>query len=175
MAIVNLSAPWVEHYRKLHEMFRMDHQINVVFDAEEMKINVYVDNVAKAEALTDLLIPEVSFGNVTVPVVVIPSNDPKPNLYRLSFRDSNGDLTPEGKFRAAFSGNCVIEDITTAVGLGGQQMLFVIFRPIVAQYFNDDIGDFYGLCTTVFEDIARDVFAQQPFVYFSTVPRVDTE
>ena len=173
MAIVNLSAPWVEHYRKLQELFRMDRQINVVFDAEEMKINIYVENETKAEALTDLLIPEISFGNVTVPVVVIPSNDPAPNFYQLKFRDSNGDLTPEGKLRAAFSGNWVVEYITTVVGIGGQQMLFVMFKPIVAQYYNDDIGSLYGLHTTVYEDIAKGVFKEEPFVFFSTVPRVE--
>ena len=175
MAIVNLSAPWVEHYRKLQEMFRMDHQINVVFDAEEMKINVYVDNETKAEALTDLLIPEISFGNVTVPIDVIPSNDPSPNYHMHRFRYSNGEFTPEGKFRAAFAGNYVVDNVVPVVGLGGQQMLFVMFKPIVAQYYNDDIGSLYGLHTTVYEDIARVVFKDKPFVFFSTMPRVEAE
>lgn len=177
MAIVNLSAPWVEHYRKLQELFRLDRDVNVVFDAEAMKIQVYVDNTEKAEALEKILLPEVTFGNVTVPIIVIPANNPRVTYsfrYLRSFSDGE-DFSVEGKYRAAFSTNGVVEAVVPAVGIGGQQILFILFGPFIAQYYNDDIGDLYGLHTTVFEDIARDVCVKEAGVFYCTSPRVERE
>lgn len=178
MAIVNLSSPWVEYYRKLQELFRLDHEVNVVLDANEFEISVYVDNQSKADALTDILLPEVEFGNVKLKITVIPSNNVRDgNVNYFKRRPlATGDLpvTKFEKYRRAFDlQNKAVGEVVPAVGIGGVEVIFVVFEPVVAQYYNDDIGDLFGLRTTVYEDLARDVCVGEAGVFFCTVPRVE--
>ena len=72
---VRLSPPWMTYYKELQMLLGRDREIFLVFDQEEMKVKVYVDNIAKAEALEQVLVKSKTFGNVTVQVEVIPSNN----------------------------------------------------------------------------------------------------
>ena len=45
---------------------------------------------------------------------------------------------------------------------------YVIFANKVVQYFNDSLSDAHGVCSTLYQDIARDVFGDDCGVYFCT-------
>lgn len=72
-------------------------------------------------------------------------------------------------FKTAFRGNptVVAAEKINLPGVGSAN--HVVFRKEVVQLFNDDIGDVYGVESTLFENIANDVFVYpgEP-VYYST-------
>ena len=60
MARLNLSPPWITYYRQLNAFFSEDPEVRVVFDDTseddgEYIIKLYVNNIAKTEALEALL------------------------------------------------------------------------------------------------------------------------
>lgn len=172
MSIVNLSAPWVQYYRKLEAMFRNDRNVTVVFDGTDIHCDLYVDGEEKAEALTKLLKPIAEFGNVIMPVIVHPSNGikdmygPKPYVWR------SGHIarTPYAQdvHYIALNTNSAMNSVEYKYGPGGAVFTYVIFSPLVVQYFADDISDYYGHVSTLYEDIARDIFVEETGVYYCT-------
>lgn len=38
----------------------------------------------------------------------------------------------------------------------------------VVQYFNDDLGDAHGVCSTLYQEIAKDVFGEHEGIFFCT-------
>ena len=45
---------------------------------------------------------------------------------------------------------------------------YVVFRNEVVQYYTDDLGDYFGMASTLYEDIARDLFSEVDGIYFCT-------
>lgn len=153
MENLKLVSPWVNFYREVETLFRHDEDVKVALDSDDMQLRIYVADERKAAALEKLMPKERTFGEITLKITVIPPNR----------KFSDLDL-----FRIAFDGNGAFNRTVSASTPFGDEVDFVIFEPIVAQYFNDDIGDYYGLRTTVFEELARDVFGDIGNVHFST-------
>jgi len=78
-----LSPPWVTYYRELEELFSKDPEVTVKFDEDKLQIKLLVANTDKAYALSMLLNPSKEFGNVTVTIDVIPSNDGEKSSFEL--------------------------------------------------------------------------------------------
>jgi len=152
MSKLELQSPWILYMRKLTKMFEKDPEVNVVCDEENNTIKLLVNNAVKAEALTTLLPEEKEFGNVVCKIIVVPSNE-----------NSVGDL-----FQRAFSGNAAVTRIERVSDLLEDDGVYVLFDPVVVQFFADDIGDFYGNESTLYEDLAREIFEQTPQVHFCT-------
>lgn len=151
--MVKLVSPWIDYYRCIQAMFIEDPEVTVKFDEDDCAIKIYVDNnVDKYEALCALIAPEKQFGNVTVKVRIYPSN---------KLKASTTDL-----FNNAFMGNPAVKDIIN-VNVFGNDMNYVVFKNKVVQYFNDDIGDVNGIRSTLYQDIAKDLFEAKG-VYFCT-------
>lgn len=55
MAKLKLSPPWVIFYQQIKALFEKDPNIKIVYDEDEQKISLFVDNANKADALTRLL------------------------------------------------------------------------------------------------------------------------
>lgn len=142
---VRLSSPWVEYFNKINAMFKDDPDIKIVYNEDKNAINLYVDGSAKAEALAALLPAEKSFGNVTVTVSVIPSNEPRTKI---------------GLFRDAFQGNPAFSYSITLDNVFTNPISYVVFRNKVVQFFNDDLSDPHGLESTLYEFIAEELFAE---------------
>lgn len=158
MALLKLSSPWVTFYRELNAMFEQDPEVTVIFDEEENDVTLYVDNAAKAEAL-QLLIPEQkTFGNVTLKIDIIPAND----VNRTNYVDC------EAVFTTAFKDNGAFCYADTIYGIMSNPITYVVFQNRVVQYFNDSISDIHGLCSTLYQDIAKDIFNPLPGVYYCT-------
>ena len=174
MSIVNLSAPWVQYYRKLDAMFKHDNNVTVVFDGTNIRCDLYVDGDEKAEALTKLLKPSVEFGNVVMPVIVHPSNEIKA-MYETKTvypyapgRYAHAAPYSQDVHYIALSTNSAMSSVEYKYGPGGAVFTYVIFRPKVVQYFADDISDYYGSVSTMYESIARDIFVEETGVYYCT-------
>lgn len=155
MATVNLSTPWVEHYRKVNELFKYDPEVNVIYDNDKKEVSIYVDNPQKAGAISEIINDEIDFGNVTLTINVVPSNNQKMTV-------------PRSIYSVAFSGNPIVEDIITIDGVFTTPLTYIVFVKEVVQYFNDDLGDYYGNASTLYQIIAEDVFKSKPGICYCT-------
>ena len=151
---LGLSSPWVHYVRKVKALFEKDPDITLQYNEDDYTLKLYIEDAAKADALSQLLPTEKDFGGVTLNIKVIPANN----------QDSKIAL-----FQKAFYGNPVfsfsdgVEDVLT------NPIYYFVFRNEVVQYFNDNLGDIYGLESTLYEDLARDVFeGQHESIYFCT-------
>lgn len=157
MAKISLSPPWVEYYHKVDELFKYDQEVRVIYDEDINKLSLYVDNENKASAIAELLPTEREFGNVIMEIAIIPSNTKK------NLRRTNISL-----IEAAFENNPIVDDIKIISGLFSYDLNYVIFKNCVVQYFNDNLGDYNGLKSTLYEDIARDVFDDCEGIFYCT-------
>ena len=156
MAILKLSAPWQIYYKELCELFKFDPEVRIVYDTDEQIINIYVDNAAKADAMAAVLPTEKDFGGITVLIVVIPAN--KTNLRR----------TRGTTYEDLFYKNPIVDDIVTIEGVMTNPITYVIFKKEVVQYYNDSLSDAHGLCSTLYQDIAKRVLDADEGIFFCT-------
>lgn len=148
-----MVAPWTEFANQVEAMFKEDKDIKFSYDDISKVITLRVNGNDKAEALTKLLPAEKEFGNITVKVKVVPANE---------LGDSKIDL-----FAKAFSGNPAVSEITTVETLWGP-LSFVVFAPKVVQYYNDTMFDLNGIHTTIYQDLAKEVFGTFDGLYYCT-------
>jgi len=150
---MKLSPPWIEYYRKLEAMFGPDPDIKIEFDEDEMHIKLYVESHEKATALDELLPVQKDFGNVSVFIEVIPANDePK----RIDY------------IKRALEGNPAFSYATTIEGIMSNPISYVVFKPEVIQFWNDNMGDPHGITSTLMADIAKEIIGEDEGVIFST-------
>ena len=161
MAMLKLSSPWVIFYREVNAMFEHDDEIHVLFDEDANEIKLFVDNATKADALTRLLPTVKQFGNVELKLTVIPADGGKPQ-----FEMDNLDI--DELFELAFEGNEAYCFSETIHGIIMNNVTYVIWKKEVVQYFTDNIGDYHGITSILYQDIARDIFYNLEGVYFCT-------
>lgn len=159
MALLNLSAPWVIFYREVQALFAEDPEAHVVYDELGNRIKLYVDTGDKAEALSLLLPNEKTFGDVTVRLSVIPANNAD-GLF--------GDFNINELYNIAFCDNGAYAFSKTITGVFTNNLTYVVFKKKVVQYYNDSLSDIYGQCSTLYQDIAEDVFGESGDVFFCT-------
>ena len=155
MARIRKSAPWVDYYYELEVMFKEDPEVRVVYDEEAYEVKLFVDSMTKANALAELLPMEKKFGNVTMQVVIIPAN-----------KKLDGERN--SIWQAAFNGNPIVSKMETVDGVLSNPITYIVFRNEVVQYFNDDLGDIYGQCSTLYQEIAKNIFEEHDGVFFCT-------
>ena len=160
MAKLKLAAPWTTYYRQVQAMFKHDKEIRVVYDENEIVIKLFVDNPTKAEALTRLLPETMTFGNVSLKISVIPSN--AESKKDVEFNDAI-DL-----IQAALDGNGAVAQFYPIEYVFSNRMLYVVFQKEVVQFFNDDLSDVRGMCSTLYANIANELFGRLNGVYFCT-------
>ena len=154
MARLNLSAPWVQYYHELSAMFKNDHDIKILYDEDKDNIKMYVADAAKAAALEELLPKEKTFGNVIIKITIIPGN-------KIGADASN-------IFETAFNGNPALCYTYRVDGIFTNPIIYVVFENAVVQYFTDDLGDINGVRSTLYQDIAKEIFVPMDGVYYCT-------
>lgn len=143
---LTLVSPWVNFKKEIEVLFARDMEVDVEFvDGEEKVIMLRVDNYTKAEALKRIMPKEKTFGNVVVRIEVIPANTPD-------------DWSVLDTFGEAFKMNCAFHGVKESATPFGT-FRYVMFDPKVVQYQNDDIGDANRIKSTLYQEIAKDVFA----------------
>ena len=146
---LKISPPWIVFVNELNAMFQNDPQIHIEYDNDEVEVKLFVDNSGKAAALAYLLPYEVEFGNVVLGVSVVPPN--------------NDIIVPitstmEYLFNTAFNGNPVFAYTHSVKGIFNNKITYVVFKNRVVQFFCDNLNDIHGNMSTLYEDIARDIF-----------------
>jgi hypothetical protein len=150
-----LSSPWVIFYKEINAVFGKDPDINVVFDDEKNEIKLHVKDATKADAISQILPEKKTFGNYSVTVTVIPENN-------------NADTF--SLFTKAFKGNPVFAGIKKVDNPIINDVKYILFKPEVVQFFNDDMSDANGLESTLYQDIAEDIFRYFPNTFYCTEP-----
>lgn len=147
MAKLKLSPPWSTFYDEISAMFKKDPEVKVIMDEDEYTVTVFVNDPIKSGAIARILEQEKRFGRVKLKVVVPPPDGPV-------YDDFKSDLEV---YEAAFKGNKALSFIQPKQTIFDTSF-YVVFRNEVVQYFNDDISDIHGMCSTLYENIARDIF-----------------
>lgn len=153
MENTKLFAPWIIYFRQVEVLFEQDPDVKVSFDNDTCELNIRVNGEIKADAISKLLPTEKTFGNVTLKINVIPANE-----------DEEDRLT---LIKRAFAGNNAVDDIIETNVFGGD-IRYVIFEKKVVQYKNDDISDFHGVCSTLYQDLAKEILGEDKGIYFCT-------
>lgn len=162
MAKLNLSPPWVVYYRKLSAFFKEDPEVRIAYDDIEQEIKLYVSNAEKAVALENLLPNEQNFGNVTLYITIVPANQTCFDSVKAGYSTNSNDIV-----RICFNNKAVV-GVKVVDGIMTNRMTFVIFKKEVVQYFTDDIGDYHGICSTLYQDLAKEIFGSIDGVFFCT-------
>ena len=173
MARLKLSPPWVLYYKKLNALFDKDDTMKIVYDEDNMEIKIYTYLNYKSKALSFLLPDTVSFGDINLKITIVPPDIEDDNLITAIREFSAEDiLTSQAAIRILFAlddyiGNGhvkSVKNIRTPYG----DFLYVIFKKEVIQYYEDNLSDFYGNCSTLCETIAKEIFKDATGVFFCT-------
>ena len=138
---VSLSSPWSIYFRQVQALFKKDPSVQVELDYDTPELKIYVVGAEKADALTKLLPKKKEYGDVTLIIYVIPA---------IRIDEDLKDV-----FEKAFRGN---EAFVDTVHLESFQQDYILFKKEVVQYFDDDLSDAHGICSTLYQDLAKDVF-----------------
>lgn len=159
MARVKLSPPWDIYATEVETLFKHDKEVHVLYDHEQRKISLYVDNAEKADALSKLLPDEKAFGNNAVHIEIIPANEASKNM-----NVSKGTL-----YKTAFEGNEAFSRVKVVRNAFlTNDITYVVFVKKVVQFYTDNLGDLYGFRSTLYQEVAKDVFGDESGVYFCT-------
>ena len=168
MARLGLLSPWATFYNELKAFFEKDDEVTVVYNEDENIVNLYVDNSEKAVALTELLPIEKKFGSITLQIKVIPANTNTKKFAVIGASPVGDALEMIDLYGMALRGNRNFDGITTIHGIFNNPITYVIFTKRVIQYYNDSLGDVNGVCSTLMQNIANDIFEKKDGVYFCT-------
>lgn len=160
---LKILSPWQVWYADVKAMFQEDKEIRVVFDNDTLELTLYVENADKADALGQILPVEKHFGNQVVKVSVVPANVSKTAL----------KLNRANLYERAFTDNPALEKVVTIEGVMSNTLTYVVFKKRVVQYYIDDLGDIYGNRTTLYQEIAKNIFEAAEGVFFCTANETD--
>lgn len=149
---LKISPPWVTYVNELNALFKYDPDVSVEYDNDNTQVKIYVEDTPKAAALECLLPYVKEFGNVDLTITVVPANE---DAYDMT----NIDLVPVEKlFEIAFIGNPIYSFQHTVSGIFSNKLTYIVFKNQVVQFFNDNLNDIYGNISTLYQEIASDVF-----------------
>lgn len=155
-----LSPPWCIFYREVQALFGGDEEIKLFYNESENEIKFFVDNATKAEALAEILPEQIMFGNVVLNISIVPANTKKVKTYQ-----------HESVFDIAFRDNPAYSYSKTYTGVFTNPITYVVFRKKVVQYYTDNLGDINGICSTLYQDIAKDVLAPTDVYYCTDIDK----
>lgn len=153
MDTVKMSSPWIQYKNLITAMFGEDPDIKINYDDDRKELKLLVTGTDKANALDALLPKQKEFGNVTMTVTVVPANL---------------ETTKATLIQQALDGNPVFKYSETIQGPMSNPMTFIVFKKEVVQYFNDNLGDIHGLRSSLYEQLAEEIFDDHEGVLFCT-------
>ena len=149
---LKLLPPWTIYVKKLEALFDPDPMIafNVDYQSEDgPKVIIATNDGEKAAALLKLLPYEKEYGGVTLHIEVACDH-----IANIAFQ------SPVELFDTAFKGNpayaysvCPCEE-----GYWWFAITYVVFKNCVVQFFADNINDCHGIISTLYQDIAAEIF-----------------
>ena len=157
MSEVGLQSPWVTFAEEVKELFKNDPEVHVEYDGQ-YEVKLFVDNDEKYDALTKILPSVKVFGNVVLNITLVPANAEEVE------EEDLGDL-----FEKAFAGNPALAFVAKNEDpAAGPAATYVVFEKEVVQFYNDDLSDYFRNKSTLYQDIAYNVFGREIGVCFCT-------
>ena len=159
-----ISPPWVLLTKKLEALFDPDPMIafNVDYNADGgPRVILATNDGEKAAALVKILPEEINYGGVKLHIGV-----DCPHMANLAF--------PNNKvlFETAFKGNPIFAYAMSPYdeGYNWIPMVYVVFKNCVVQFFADNLNDCHGVISTLYQEIADEIFGYGDVtgVYFNT-------
>ena len=150
---LELSAPWTKFYREMEALFKDDPEIDIEYDPKNYEIKLVVEDNEKADALTQLLPVQKVFGKIVMKITVVPANantSSKTSLFQRAFKGNPALSYVKHSEKALYSFD------------------YVVFKNKVVQFFNDDLTDINGNCSTLYQELAKDIFGEQIGIFFCT-------
>lgn len=159
---LKILPPWATVINKIIALFDGDPQIacNADYSGNYPSITLVCNNGDKVTALDQILPEEFDFGNVKLKVNIdgTPSNKAFKNKKEL--------------FETVFKNNPAFAHAVSPVdeGYGWFDMVYVVFKKEVVQFFNDNLDDCHGIISTLYQDIAEEILTGEAVqgVYFNT-------
>lgn len=151
---MGISSPWVIYAKKLMALFGEDPEIEIAYDNEKPEVKLFVESASKSDALTKLLPAQKEFGGVVLKIQVISANK------KLEYERE--------LFSKAFADNpalCFIHDVKDVFS---NPITYLVFKKEVVQYYADNMADAHGLCSTLYQDLAADIFGERAGIFFCT-------
>ena len=145
---LKLSAPWVTYVNKVKALFEKDPEIEITFLNSNWspRLIIKTDNSNKAAALGIVFPNEKIFGNITLFIDIIG------DIESAAFECDQDIIT------ALFDGNPVFAFSELVHDIFGGSILYVVFKNEVVQFFNDNLNDIYGNISTLYQNIAKEIF-----------------
>ena len=146
-----LSPPWIIFHRRLGCLFAKDPDIEVgeivechdEGDKVHYEIPVSIASTAKAKAFGNVFPAKRNYGGVDVILVPTCLETPDPTI------DLQEDL------ETLFAGNGSVDEVCYAFDpFTDRRHQFLMFKPEVVQYFSDDASDYYGLTSTLMQNLS---------------------
>lgn len=163
---VKLLPPWSIFIKKVEALFDGDPQIacNVNYSGSAPSIVLACNNGDKVTALQQILPEEIEYGGVTLKIAIdgIPSN--------------RAFATKKELFDTAFYKNPAYAYTFSPVddGYNWFDMVYVVFKNCVVQFFADNLNDCHGVISTLYQEIAAEILtgpAAQGVYYNTDVER----
>ena len=155
-----MMSPWDEYVQAAKSLFEDDPDVVVedatLLESGDYRVVVRVHGDDKAESISELMPTELTYGNVTLYIDVVPDNE--------------AELTVADHIRRAFAGNPLYIDVvepTTSLTTFGA--VYVLFMPSCVQYYSDNLGSPYGATTCTVEEVVRKVLSLPDGVFASSV------
>lgn len=146
---LKLSPPWITYVNMLEAMFDGDPQIAFNVDGSKPAVTIACNNGLKNAALLLVLPSEKIFGNVKLTINI---DGPVANKLFTSPKELMETLFEKNPAFAC----CVVP---AAEGYFFVDFTYVIFKNCVVQFFNDNLDDAYGNVSTLYQNIAAELFA----------------
>ena len=131
-------------------------------EAQDQYLKLYLlfHALPQKAALQQILPEEVKFGNITL----IVSIDGIPSNYTFKNKKELFDIAFAGNPAYAYSVSPADEGVTWF------DMVYVVFKNCVVQFFNDNLNDCHGIISTLYQDIAEEILTGpgSTGVYFNT-------
>ena len=151
---LKLSPPWITYVNKIKALFENDPEIKIEYDNDLLMVKLFVEDTKKACAIATLLPEEKEFADLPLEICIIPAN-----LEQFDeIEDDFYDLSHKELFDLAFKNNPVYAFSYEINDFFGCSITYVVFKNRVVQFFNDNLNDIHGLISTLYQDIADEIF-----------------
>lgn len=159
---LKILPPWSIYIKKVEALFDGDPQIacNVDYSGLHPSIVLSCNNGDKVAALQKILPEEIGYGGVTLKIAVdgVPSNRAFKNKKELF------DVAFEKNPAYAYS-VCPSDE-----GYNWFDIVYVVFKNCVVQFFTDNLNDCHGVISTLYQDLAEEILTGEAVqgVFFNT-------
>ena len=155
---IKKSAPWVRYVALLKMLFENDPDVRIVYrDETPYIVDINVTGEEKFEAATKLIGETKTFGNVVLTIRYHLSNPVKE------------EKSKKELFKDLFEGNPILTNVVTVeLPNTSNNITYFIFKDEVVQYWDDDLSNPHGMVSTLWEQIAQEVFEDTEGVVFTT-------